>query len=70
VLHRWQQEAEMTIFKGEPKLDDLLSDPIILAMMESDGVDQDRLGQLLKSARRGLRQEAPRGPAAATRGAC
>ena len=55
------QEAEMTIFKGEPKLDDLLSDPIILAMMESDGVDQDRLGRLLRSARRGLQQEAPRG---------
>jgi hypothetical protein len=62
VLLRWQQEAEMTIFKGEPKLDDLLSDPIILAMMQSDGVDRDRLGLLLKSARQALREEpAPRG---------
>jgi hypothetical protein len=50
----------MTIFQGEPKLDDLLSDPIIVAMMRSDGVDRDRLGSLLKSARRGLRQEASR----------
>jgi hypothetical protein len=60
VLPCRQQEAEMTIFKGEPKLDDLLSDPIILAMMESDGVDRDRLGLLLKSARQGLHKDAAR----------
>jgi hypothetical protein len=50
----------MTTFEGEPKLDDLLSDPIIVAMMRSDGVDRDHLGSLLKSARSGLRQEASR----------
>jgi hypothetical protein len=68
VLLCWQQEAEMTFFKGEPKLDDLLSDPIILAMMESDGVDRDRLGLILESARRGAKQEAPPRRATATSG--
>jgi hypothetical protein len=68
VLLCWQQEAEMTIFKGEPKLDDLLSDPIIVAMMESDGVDRDRLGLILKSARRGVEQKAPRRGATAASG--
>jgi hypothetical protein len=28
-------------------------------MMQSDGVDRDCLGSLLKNARRGLQQEAP-----------
>ncbi len=50
----------MTIFNCEPTLDDLLSDPIIVAMMRSDGVDRERLGFLLKSARSGLRSESTR----------
>jgi hypothetical protein len=53
-------------FSGEPKLEDLLSDPIVVAMMRSDGVDRDRLGCILRSARRGVRRKAVRAVGATT----
>jgi hypothetical protein len=50
----------MTIFSGEPKLEDLLSDPIFVAMMKSDGVDRDRLGCMLRGVRLGVHRKAAR----------
>jgi hypothetical protein len=34
---------------AEPSIDDLLSDPIIRAVMTADGVDPDKLRDLLRS---------------------
>jgi hypothetical protein len=45
----------MCWLRGEPKIDALLSDPVITAMMRRDGVDPDWVRQLLRdvgSARR------------------
>ena len=36
---------------NEPQLDDILSDPMIEALMESDGVDADEIKTLLSEAR-------------------
>jgi len=35
----------------EPQLDDMLSDPMIEALMESDGIDADEIKTLLIEAR-------------------
>lgn len=42
----------MTMFEGEPNLSEILSDPIVLAVMKSDGVDRTCVGKLLKKAKR------------------
>jgi len=34
-------------YEGEPKLNEVLSDPIVLAVMKSDGVDASRFGAFL-----------------------
>ena len=39
---------------GEPKLEDLLTDPICLALMRRDGVTPDKLKPLFASLRTGL----------------
>jgi len=36
---------------NEPQLDDILSDPVIEALMESDGVEADEIKTLLNAAR-------------------
>jgi len=40
---------------AEPSIDDLLSDPIIRAMMAADRVDPDKLRDLLRSVAERLR---------------
>ena len=42
----------MTMFVGEPNLNEILSDPIVLAVMKSDGVDSTCVSKLLKKAKR------------------
>ena len=37
---------------GEPKLEEVLSDPIVRAVMDRDGVDQEGLRGLLRNATR------------------
>jgi hypothetical protein len=58
-----RREVEMTMFEGEPNLSEILSDPIVLAVMKSDGVDRDCFGELLKKAARA-------GEASPKRGKC
>jgi hypothetical protein len=45
-------------YEGEPKLDEVLADPIVLAVMRSDGVDVGRYGAFLQSILR-RRQPSP-----------
>ena len=47
-----QREIAMAMFEGEPALSEVLLDPIILAVMKSDGVDCDWFRTLLKKAAR------------------
>jgi len=37
----------MSSFRGEPTLDEILSDPIVRALMEADGVDRQELEAML-----------------------
>ena len=46
----------MTRFGGEPELDDILSDPIVLSMMRGDGVDAEALRALLRTIREARRR--------------
>ncbi len=41
----------MPSFDGEPTLKDLLSDPIVQAVMQSDRVEPDDICRLLRAAR-------------------
>lgn len=41
----------MTRFGGEPALEDILSDPLVLAVMRGDGVDAEDLRALLRAIR-------------------
>ncbi|HYB08911.1 MAG TPA: hypothetical protein VEJ16_04520 [Alphaproteobacteria bacterium] len=50
MSHPKRREVEMTMFEGEPNLSEMLSDPIVLAVMKSDGVDRACVGKLLKKA--------------------
>jgi hypothetical protein len=45
----------MAGFCGEPALDEVLSDPIIHALMKADGTDVSQTCDILLKARRGLR---------------
>ncbi len=40
-------DAPMSSFRGEPTLDEILSDPIVRALMEADGVDRQELEAML-----------------------
>lgn len=55
---------------GEPTLDEMLSDPTILALMERDEVDPDELRMFLQVVKSSLVHEESHGgnPPAATRG--
>jgi hypothetical protein len=44
---------------GEPTLDEMLSDPTILALMERDEVDPDELRMFLQVVKSSLRADAP-----------
>jgi hypothetical protein len=46
---------------GEPTLEEMLSDPIIRAVMEADGIDPQELAATLRQAGRMLAQRARRG---------
>ena len=45
----------MPWFDGEPTLEDLLSDPIILAVMHRDGVEPETLRRVIGNIRRSRR---------------
>ena len=49
----------------EGRLDELLSDPIVVLLMESDGVAADEVRALIRSKRRELASARPRSPRAA-----
>lgn len=40
----------MEWFQGEPKLDDMLSDPLLHRLMKADGIDMRRLCEILIKA--------------------
>jgi hypothetical protein len=42
----------MLWFEGEPTLDDLLSDPVVLALMQRDGIGPDEVRELLSEIER------------------
>ena len=44
----------------EPDLDEALRDPIVLALMASDGVSLEDMRQLMEAARRRLRADVKR----------
>jgi hypothetical protein len=44
----------MEWLQGEPTLDDVLTDPTVLTLMERDDVDLDDLRKLLEAVRSGL----------------
>jgi hypothetical protein len=44
----------MTWYYREPSLEEMLSDPIVRAMMDADGVDPHELGAMLKEVGRNL----------------
>ena len=52
----------MTQFTGEPKLKDLLADPIIEVLMKADGVSPARLCETLRQARGDTRDKTPAKP--------
>ncbi len=54
----------MCWLKGEPKLRDVLADPVIQLMMRRDQVDPDRLHAFLCHVGGTLRGTAPQGSAA------
>ena len=59
----------MEWFQGEPKLDDMLSDPLLHRLMKADGIDMRRLCEILIKAAsavasaRPCREPAPMGAA-------
>ena len=54
----------MDWFQGEPKLDDVLSDPLLHRLMKADGIDMRRLCEvLLRAASAAASTEACREPA-------
>lgn len=53
----------MQRFVGEPMLEDLLSDPIMVAVMQSDNVDPRDLCRLMREARNRQTTPAPAGHA-------
>jgi hypothetical protein len=44
---------------GEPKLDEILLDPIVLALVRSDGLTVDDVVRACEAARRGMRRKRP-----------
>jgi len=44
----------MILYYREPSLEEMLSDPIVRAMMDADGVDPHGLKAMLKEVRRNL----------------
>ena len=40
----------MKRFAGEPSLDEILSDPVVLSLMKADGIDQSDLRSVLAKA--------------------
>jgi hypothetical protein len=51
------KDQAMRGYDCEPQLEDMLSDPMMLALMESDGVEADEIKNLLTEARE--RYQAP-----------
>jgi hypothetical protein len=56
----------MPLSHGEPTLEDLLCDPMVLALMKRDGVDPDMLRRLVRDIRRS-QQALSKWPAAGRR---
>jgi hypothetical protein len=50
--NKWGRDAEMSAFHGEPAFEDVMSDPIVKAIMKADGVDESHLRQILPQALR------------------
>ena len=50
--------------RPERRLDELLSDPIVVLLMRSDGVAADEVRALIRSKRRELASARPRSPQA------
>lgn len=51
----------MHAFSREPALEDMLSDPIVLALMRADGLDRSSLYALLETLREPHHRDAERG---------
>jgi hypothetical protein len=55
------EEMPMPRFDGEPTLEDVLSDPMVLAVMRRDGVELETLRRVIRDIRcsqRALREQA------------
>jgi hypothetical protein len=50
------EAKDMSWSQCEPTLEEILSDPIVAAVMEADAVDTDELDALLQRVANGLRQ--------------
>ncbi len=55
ITRRGAERAARGWLRGEPSLEDLLSDPVLGTLMRSDGVDPRRFRAFLQ----GLRKSAP-----------
>jgi hypothetical protein len=51
----------MNFRQGEPTLEEILSDPIVRAVMEADGIDPHELAATLRQTGRMLARRAHRG---------